>query len=313
MSSTALKIFAAVAVLLAIVLATVGYRMSRGYAEKAEAAQQQVQQEKVEQTLAVVAVKPLAAYKPIPRDALALVPVAVKPADPYSSIDEVVGKQPLVDVDTGAPLTRRYFREGNILARAIPPGYQGVSISVTDVLAVGGFLRPGDVVDILIFLRGAEGVDKPQSRVLLEKVRVLAYLEQIIDRPEGVEGGNEQQRQSRTAVLAIPESDTTKLMLGASLGELRLALHGQSEEIAVADASAASPSAATAVSGAPAASAGTAVAIADAKPAGSVKPRPEKVITSEELARIKPPPGAVVPTTRVEIFRGGERSSVVAK
>ena len=196
MSSTALKIFAAVAVLLAIVLATVGYRMSRDYAQKAEVAEQQVKQEKVEQTLAVVAVKPLAAYKPIPRDALALVPVAVKPVDPYSSIDEVVGKQPLVDVDTGAPLTRRYFREGNILARAIPPGYQGVSIAVTDVLAVGGFLRPGDVVDILIFLRGAEGVDKPQSRVLLEKVRVLAYLEQIIDRPEGVEGGNEQQRHS---------------------------------------------------------------------------------------------------------------------
>lgn len=315
MSSTALKIFAAVAVLLAIVLATVGYRMSRDYAQKAEVAEQQVKQEKVEQTLAVVAVKPLAAYKPIPRDALALVPVAVKPVDPYSSIDEVVGKQPLVDVDTGAPLTRRYFREGNILARAIPPGYQGVSIAVTDVLAVGGFLRPGDVVDILIFLRGAEGVDKPQSRVLLEKVRVLAYLEQIIDRPEGVEGGNEQQRQSRTAVLAIPETDTTKLMLGASLGELRLALHGQSEDQgedgAASEALAAAPSAAALTPNG--GSAVAALAVADKTKTAATKPRPEKVITSEELARIKPPPGAVVPTTRVEIFRGGERSSVVAK
>src|SRR3546814_19171003 len=40
-----------------------------------------------------------------------------------------------------------------------------------------------------------------------------------------------QQRQTqRTVVLAIADKYTTKLMLGASLGDLRLALHGQAEE-----------------------------------------------------------------------------------
>src|SRR3546814_835016 len=156
MSSTALKIFAAVSVLAAIILAAVGYRMSREYAQKSETAQQQVKQKEAEQTLAVVAVKPLAAYQPIARDAVALVPVSVKPTDPFTTLDEVVGKQPLIDVDAGAPVTRRYFREGNLLARAIPAGYQAISISVTDVLAVGGFLRPGDIVDILIYLHGAD-------------------------------------------------------------------------------------------------------------------------------------------------------------
>lgn len=304
MSSTALKIFAAVSVLAAIILAAVGYRMSREYAQKSESAQQQVKQQEAEQTLAVVAVKPLAAYKPIARDAVALVPVSVKPADPFTTIDEVVGKQPLVDVDAGAPVTRRYFREGNLLARAIPPGFQAVSISVTDVLAVGGFLRPGDIVDILIFLRGAEGIDKPQSRVLLKDVRVLAYLEQVVDRPEGVpEDEQRQQRQQRTAVLAIADKDTTKLMLGASLGELRLALHGQADEAGIeatdvaADAEGAPPAAG------PAPVVATAVG----------KERPEKVITAEELGRVKPPPGVAVPVTRVEIFRGNERSAVTAK
>lgn len=307
MSSTALKVFAAVAVLAAVILAAVGYRMSRDYAQKSEAAQQKIQQQEAEQTLAVVAIKPLGAYKPIPRDALALVPVAVKPADPYASIDEVAGKQPLVDIDMGAPITRRYFREGNMLARAIPPGFQAVSINVTDVLAVGGFLRPGDVVDILIFIRGGEGVTKPQSRVLLEKVRVLAYLEQIVDRPEGVDQEGTAQRQSRTAVLAIAESDTTKLMLGSSLGELRLALHGQGEELAAADAASA-----TATAGGPIPAGGEPAAATVAVDTGKPKARPEKVITSEELARIKPPPGART-TTQVEIYRGNERSAVVAK
>ncbi|NGY05285.1 Flp pilus assembly protein CpaB [Solimonas terrae] len=298
MSSTALKIFAAVSVLAAIILAAVGYRMSRDYAQKSETAQQQVKQKEAEQTLAVVAVKPLAAYQAIARDAVALVPVSVKPTDPFTTIDEVVGKQPLVDIDAGAPVTRRYFREGNLLARAIPVGYQAVSISVTDVLAVGGFLRPGDIVDVLIYLRGAEGIDKPQARVLLENVRVLAYLEQVVDRPQGVDDKNDQRQQQqsqRTAVLAIADKDTTKLMLGASLGDLRLALHGQAEEDAAANGTLASADAAA----------------PEGKPAADGV-QPDKPITSEELGRIKPlhPPP---PRARIEIIRGSDRSTVTTK
>lgn len=284
MSSTALKIFAGVAVLAAIVLAALGYRMSRDYAQQSEQAQQQVKQQAAEQTLAVVAVRPLAAYQPIARDAVALVPVSIKPADPIASVDEVVGKQPLIDIDAGAPVTRRYFREGNILARAIPPGFQAISIAVTDVLAVGGFLRPGDIVDVLIFLRSTEGASQPQSRVLLQNVRVLAYLEQIVDRPAGVQDNNAQQQvQQRTAVLAIPDKDSTRLMLGSSLGDLRLALHGQND----APGDNAAPAAAS----------------------GNIQQQ-EKVITAAELARLRP---VGPPTARVEVVRGNDVSAVIVK
>jgi pilus assembly protein CpaB len=237
MSSTALKIIAVVAVLLAVILAAVGYNYSRGFveqAEKAEKAEQQRAQEKP-QTLAVVALKPLAAYKPIAKEDVALVPVAVLPASPYTSLDQVAGKVPLVDVDAGAPVTARYFADSNILARAIPEGFQAISVEVNDVIAVGGFVRPGDVVDVLLFLRGTGDVPQAQSRVLLKDVRVLAYEERIIDRPEGVEDGKDQQRsRQRTAVLAVPEADTTKLMLGVNAGELRLALHAQKSEVETA-------------------------------------------------------------------------------
>lgn len=299
MSSTALKVFAAIAVLAAVVLAMIGYRMSRSYAQKSERAQQQAQQPSTE-VLAVVAVKPLAAYQPIARDAVALVPVAVQPGDPYTTIDEVVGKAPLVDIDAGAPVTHRYFRDGNLLARAIPPGFQAVSISVTDVLAVGGFLRPGDIVDVLIYLRGTDATDKPQSRVLLEKVRVLAYLEDLVDRPQGVDPKADEraQRQQRTAVLAIAEKDTTRLMLGASLGELRLALRGQNDgtQIAVTDGNA---------------DGGTGSAAASVS--ATDRARLEKVITAEELGRIRPPPGAAAPSARIEVIRGNDRSAVTTK
>ena len=79
-----------------MVLAFAGFRISREYAEQAQQAQAQVQQKEVQQTLAVVALKPLLAYQPIARDAVALVPVSVVPTDRYSSIDDVVSKGPLV-------------------------------------------------------------------------------------------------------------------------------------------------------------------------------------------------------------------------
>ncbi|MFA5939833.1 MAG: Flp pilus assembly protein CpaB [Sinimarinibacterium sp.] len=282
MSSTTLKIVAVVSVLLAIVLAVVGFQLSRNYAEQAQKAQERQQQQDVQQTLAVVALKPLAAYKQIARDAVALVPVSIAPADPYESIDDVVGKVPLVDVDAGAPVTRRYFKEGNVLARIIPPGHQAVSVEVNDVVAVGGFVRPGDIVDLLLYLRGGSGLDEPQSRVLLKDVRVLAYEERIIDRPEGIKDDEKQRARVRTAVLAVPDKDTTRVMLGASLGELRLALHGQGE------------------------AATTEVA------ASAVAAVPDKAIGIGELARIKPPPSAQAtpPPPSVEVLRGSAREVV---
>ncbi|WP_028080291.1 Flp pilus assembly protein CpaB [Solimonas soli] len=317
MSSTALKIFAAVSVLAAIILAAVGYRMSREYAQKSEAAQQQVKQQEAQQSLAVVAVKPLAAYQPIARDDVALVPVSVRPGDPFTSIDEVVGKAPLIDVDAGAPVTRRYFREGNLLTSAIPAGFQAVAITTSDVLAVGGFLRPGDVVDVLIYLHDGNDVPKSQSRVLLKDVRVLAYLDQLVDRPQGVDDKNRNQQPPRTAVLAISEKDTTKLMLGSSVGELRLALHGKEGR----------PGETTPAGGddagvAAAPLAGPDVPSCEPKP-GAKPPEsptacgPDRIITTEELGHIKNARGRVggdgAPVTRIEVIRGNERVSVTAK
>lgn len=299
MSSTALKVVAVVAVILALLLAIIGYNVSRNYAEKAEQAQRQSQQQQAQQqTLAVVALKPLAAYQPIKRDAVALVPVSVAPLSPYANVDDVVNKVPLVDIDAGAPVTQRYFKEGNVLARIIPPGYQAVSVEVNDVVAVGGFVRPGDIVNVLLYLRGGAGISEPQSRVLLQSVRVLAYEERIIDRPQGLqepetEDGKRRQQRVRTAVLAVSEQDTTKLMLGASLGELRLALLSQAVVTETTDA------------GLPKSD--------EAIAAEKARQVPDQAISIAELSRIKPPPvgdkkAHVRP--RVEIIRGSARETV---
>ena len=304
MSSTTLKAVTVVLVLLALVLVGVSWRVFHSYAEQAQQATAEAKKQATPQTLAVVALKPLPAYQPIDRDSVGLVPVSVVPPQYFTSLDDVVKHVPLVDIDAGAPVTARYFKEGNVLAKVIPPGYQAVSVEVTDVIAVGNFVRPGDIVDVLLYLRpGAGGgnssaADQAQSRVLLKDVRVLAYEERIIDRPQGIKDGDNgaAQHRQRTAVLAIPDADTTKVMLGVSMGEIRLALHSQNPE-ATAQAEPVGEN------GLPL----SAKAIAE-RDAAKV---PDKAITANELSRVRPAPKARNARPSIEVIRGSKAERIV--
>lgn len=311
-SSTAAKVIAGVAVVLTLVLAFVGYRVSRQYAEDSERARAQVQAQaqkpdEAPKLLAVVATKPLAAYRKIAKDDVVLAEVTVAPRDYYTSLEEVVDKEPLVDVDQGAPVTKRYFAEGNVLAKSVPAGFQAVSVEVSDVIGVGGFVRPGDIVDVLLYLRGGNDVERTQARILLEDTRVLAYQELLVDRPDGLkeeEGKERASRRQRTAVLAVPEDKTTRLMLGASMGELRLALHGMSRD--------------TAAGAAPASAADAVVDAAplpmsdDALKSEAAKKVPDLAYTATQLSRVELAPAEkkVVVREKIYVYRGADVQTV---
>lgn len=309
MGNQGLKYAALAAVVLAIVLGVLAWRMSMSMTDQAReqaraemAAQQQVSEVEQEQTtLAVVALRSLAATQVIGVDDVALKPVAVVPERYFSRVEDVIGREPLIDIDAGAPVTPRYFRDSNVLARLIPDGHKAMSLEISDVVAVGGFVRPGDEVDLLLFVRGSDG--PPQSRILLPRVLVLAYEDRIIERPQGLsreEGRNERRTRTRTAVVAIPDTQTTKVMLGASLGEIRLALHRQM--LAGADSTEgdsllppAEPE-------------------ATPSPAQTDKQRlaAEQAITLQELTRLaeKKPSRPKPPAYTVQVFRGSDMQKV---
>ncbi|WP_029888634.1 Flp pilus assembly protein CpaB [Polycyclovorans algicola] len=308
MNQNSLKIAAAVLAVLAVLLGiavALSYRATTADAAAARAEAEAQRQERQETdaaqaptTLAVVAIKPLAANQPIDRESVSLLPVAVTPAQYFTDLDKVIGRTPLVDIDAGAPVTARYFGRANQLARVIPDDHVAMSMEVNDIVAVGDFIRPGDNVDLLVYLRGGGGVEQTQARILLPKARVLAYEDRIIDRPEGIEEDSAQpdtRRRIRTAVLAVPEVDVTRVMLGMSVGELRLALRGQRP---LADD--------TTETGLQMTDAAT-QAEADAKV-------PDQVISLEELGRIKPPPAQArntpPPRPSVEIIRANDVTRV---
>lgn len=229
MSSSTLKLLAVAMVVLALIAGVAAWRLSSQYSEQARvAATQQAAAREAQKTrtLLVVATKPIVAFEPIPGDALAMASVEVAPNAYFTAVEDVAERTPLVDIDVGAPVTPRYFGAINQLARIIPEGSKAMSFEINDVVAVGGFVRPGDIVDVLMYVRGIGTDTTSQARTLLKEALVLGYEERIIDRPAGSEDAGNQRRRIRTAVLAIPDKDVTRVMLGDSVGTLRLALHG---------------------------------------------------------------------------------------
>lgn len=223
MSASALRLFAIVLIVIAVGLGGLAYMMNQG-ANTANTTPAQTTNEPADDRIeAVVATAPLAPYQKIKAEDVALVPISVTPSDYFKSVDKVVGRKPVRSVDQGTPLSPATFSTPSALSKAIPPGTEAMSLSVSDVVAVGGFVKPGDFVDVLIYIRasGSE-VDDTQARILLRNARLLAYNRQLINGDQADDDNN--RRSHRTAVVAVPDKLMTRVMLGASIGELRLAL-----------------------------------------------------------------------------------------
>ncbi len=140
----------------------------------------------------------------------------------------------------------------------VPEGKRAVAIGVTEVIATGGHLSPGDYVDVIgVFevqsptdgggnpinrptgeTAGSGNSDKPKvytAMTILQHVLVLAVAQQAD--PTLEPGGKDDRRPSRTdevktVTLAVTPEQAEKLALAEQLGKLRLSLRpfGETEQ-----------------------------------------------------------------------------------
>jgi pilus assembly protein CpaB len=179
----------------------------------------------VELTKVVVAIAPIEEGKPVKAESLSLEAVSLVPDGSFQKIDEVVGRKVYQPVAKGEALLSRHFRPPGPVASRIKPGERAIAVKVDGVIGLGGFIQPDDRVDVLLYLASDQReIANTQARVLLENIRVLAYGANLERREQDEKDDNT--NNARTAVLAVPESDVDRLMLGASKGSLRLALRG---------------------------------------------------------------------------------------
>jgi pilus assembly protein CpaB len=125
----------------------------------------------------------------------------------------------------GEPITKArvvHPGEKGFLAAVLDPGKRAVAVPVDGATGVGGFVLPGDEVDVILTIeREQTGDDGGEKRVfaetLLSQVRVLA-IDQTVDNATG------QAKLAKTATLEVTPKQAEKLALGLELGDLGLSL-----------------------------------------------------------------------------------------
>jgi pilus assembly protein CpaB len=182
-----------------------------------------VQEQKVPMTTVVVARTKLVYGNKIGAEHLREVdwPIDSVPPGSFKTIDELVkpGEQRVVlrTMETGEPVLPPKvtgFGGRASLSAILDKKMRAISISLSAVTGVGGFVLPGDKVDILLS-RGAGG--SRITDVLLQNVKVLA-----ID-----QSASEQQdkpKVAKTVTLEVTPAQAQKLTLAAQVGRLSLTL-----------------------------------------------------------------------------------------
>ncbi|MGI4880626.1 MAG: Flp pilus assembly protein CpaB [Janthinobacterium lividum] len=126
------------------------------------------------------------------------------------------------------------------LAMLVPVGQRVFSTDVTDDVAVGGFLRPGDTVDIEIVLPqdviGGQqsGPDRSESRTLLQNIRVLT-VGPTFGQPGGTTTDGKERPSARALTLAMNPDQIAPFMLARKLGHFYLLLRNPGDQAVVAD------------------------------------------------------------------------------
>lgn len=142
--------------------------------------------------------------------------------EPMKVFDGAIVKETIL---AGEPLTpRKVVRggEGGYMAVVLTPGMRAVSIPVTSETGAGGFILPGDRVDILQ-ARPQENGKGYLTEVLMQNVKVLAIDQRTAPEEDAkaMVGG--------VATVEVAARDVEVLARGRAQGEMMLALRPYSD------------------------------------------------------------------------------------
>ncbi|MDR5867056.1 Flp pilus assembly protein CpaB [Halomonas koreensis] len=147
----------------------------------------------------------------------------------YQDIAEVEGRVLTRPLAPGDVLRPGHFAAGGLLAEAVPPGKRAIAVGVDEVVGGGGFVAPGDRVDVFFFARDDDDGRTRLARRLLRDIEVLSYGDALRGQPPREDAEAGVRRSGRTAVLALSEDQAPRLLLAEETGRLRLAVIGAEE------------------------------------------------------------------------------------
>lgn len=128
---------------------------------------------------------------------------------------------------------------GNFLAAALKPGMRAVAVEVKAETSVGGFVGPGDFVDVILTYKMkidvvdkedvlakqivSDNLDSLASETILRNVRVLA-VDQTSRRDD------DKIKVGKTVTLEVTEEGAERMALAAKMGDIFLSLRGLGDD-----------------------------------------------------------------------------------
>jgi pilus assembly protein CpaB len=195
-------------------------------------------------TQTVVAARPIYRGQTIVAADLGVLAVTGEaPAGAIKAIDGAVGKTAAVDIPQNQLVLASSLTGGAGgagLAPLVPAGMRAISMDVTTEIAVANFVKPGDHVDVEIFLPKSvvnpqsQGADASEASGLLRNVLVLAVGPQTTAEPteEDKKKSPEDQaaaRDNRTITVAMTPEQVSKFVLARGLGRFYLTLRNPTD------------------------------------------------------------------------------------
>lgn len=153
-------------------------------------------------------------------------PEALVPSQSYADAGELSGRLIVTAVGAGEPITpSRLSGEaaaGGISA-VITPGKRAMAVRGNKVMGLAGFIRPGNMVDVLVTLPVDNDAAKTTTKLVLENVPVLAAGTQMSAEKD------EDPSQADVYTLELTPQESEKLALASTQGTLHFALRNASD------------------------------------------------------------------------------------
>jgi len=145
------------------------------------------------------------------------------PEGAIAKLEQVEGKFAMHRLFKGEPVLRKKIsnrRIGN--EEKIPQGYRAVAVRTSAQSAVSNLLLPGTRVDVIVFLKGGNGIPRTQTRTILKDVRIFS-VNSLTTRESG-DGKSSDHIAAKTVTLLVEPKQVQLLMLANQLGTIQFAM-----------------------------------------------------------------------------------------
>lgn len=155
-------------------------------------------------------------------------PQAGLPKGCFNSVTPLQGRVLKTAASKGEPLlmgklAAKGLRGG--LSAVVPEGYRAMTVKIDEVIGVGGFVQPGDQVDVLVTISKGPFQKDPITRTVLQGVNVLTVGENV----EQNKNSKPRRDKSKVVTLQVTPLQGETLALASYEGRLILALRNHAD------------------------------------------------------------------------------------